>query len=196
MKTCTACGVSKDESEFNRDKQRRDGLHPSCKHCKSQDSKKRRAASPRKAHVVTCSEKRCPKCGVTDPASEFGVDSNNSGGLRARCIVCARIKTPEARAAEMSRGFVRRRANRDRVLAHYGGRCVCCGEERREFLAIDHINGGGGKHIKSIKMPLTEWLIKNGMPEGFRVLCHNCNMARGFYGTCPHEDAGKVIAVG
>jgi hypothetical protein len=23
--------------------------------------------------------------------------------------------------------------------------------------------------------------------KGYRVLCHNCNLARGFYGYCPHE---------
>jgi hypothetical protein len=30
-------------------------------------------------------------------------------------------------------------------------------------------------------------LITNGFPSGFRTLCHNCNMAKGLYGTCPHE---------
>jgi hypothetical protein len=31
------------------------------------------------------------------------------------------------------------------------------------------------------------WLRDNGWPEGYRVLCHNCNSARGLYGYCPHE---------
>lgn len=26
-----------------------------------------------------------------------------------------------------------------------------------------------------------------GFPPTYRLLCHNCNMARGLYGTCPHE---------
>jgi hypothetical protein len=26
-----------------------------------------------------------------------------------------------------------------------------------------------------------------GYPPGFRVLCHNCNMAIGLFGVCPHE---------
>jgi hypothetical protein len=31
---------------------------------------------------------------------------------------------------------------RREALAAYGGCCECCGEQRFEFLAIDHINGG------------------------------------------------------
>ena len=57
-----------------------------------------------------------------------------------------------------------------------------------EFLAIDHINGGGNKHRKELKNDkLPGWLAKNNFPEGFRILCHNCNMALGFYGFCPHQ---------
>lgn len=31
------------------------------------------------------------------------------------------------------------------------------------------------------------WLRRNNYPNGFQVLCHNCNMAKGFYGKCPHQ---------
>jgi hypothetical protein len=74
------------------------------------------------------------------------------------------------------------------VLSAYGGRCACCLEDKYEFLAIDHINGGGSKHRQSeAKTGLYQWLKNNNYPEGFQVLCHNCNMAKGFYGSCPHE---------
>jgi len=77
---------------------------------------------------------------------------------------------------------------RQEALTHYGGKCNCCGETRHEFLAIDHINGGGCKHHKSINgMAIGIWLRKNNYPEGFRILCHNCNMALGFFGYCPHK---------
>jgi hypothetical protein len=49
-----------------------------------------------------------------------------------------------------------------------------CGESRLYALAIDHIDDknrkgpdGGSK--------LYLWLEKNEFPEGFQVLCHNCN---------------------
>ena len=66
------------------------------------------------------------------------------------------------------------------ILAHYGNKCACCGETRWEFLVIDHINGGGKKHIREIGCSggtgFYRWLIKNHFPKGFRTLCDNCNM--------------------
>lgn len=79
------------------------------------------------------------------------------------------------------------RAIRRQCIEHYGRICACCGETRYEFLALDHINGGGNKHRKEIGCTLSRWLIRNDLPEGFRVLCHNCNSAYGHYGFCPHE---------
>lgn len=84
------------------------------------------------------------------------------------------------------------------ALAAYGGeqpKCACCGENEVKFLCIDHINGGGGKHRKEIKgkgLTTYIWLKKNGYPNGFQVLCHNCNMAKGFYGLCPHKELIKT----
>lgn len=76
------------------------------------------------------------------------------------------------------------------ALAAYGNKCTCCGESHYEFLAIDHINGGGHKHRKELKRRGTSyytWLRREGFPPGYQVLCHNCNLAKGFYGKCPHE---------
>jgi hypothetical protein len=78
------------------------------------------------------------------------------------------------------------------VLMAYGNKCICCGESTRQFLAIDHINNDGAKHkrqnnLKSAQAFYT-WLRKNNYPkDNFQILCHNCNMAKGFYGACPHE---------
>lgn len=74
------------------------------------------------------------------------------------------------------------------VIKHYGNKCECCKESRFEFLAIDHVDGGGVKHLREIKSRnLAVWIFKNNYPTGFRILCHNCNMALGFYGYCPHQ---------
>lgn len=78
------------------------------------------------------------------------------------------------------------------VLNAYGHRCKCCGEDRHEFLAIDHINGGGNKHRKSLHpnasaQTFYTWLRRNKYPVGFQVLCHNCNSAKSYYGGCPHH---------
>lgn len=87
---------------------------------------------------------------------------------------------------------------RKQVLSHYGGKCACCGESRYEFLAFDHINGGGKQHIEEIQRSdghrlLWVWLKQNNFPLGFRVLCHNCNMSIGMHKYCPHQ---QVLVAG
>ena len=81
-----------------------------------------------------------------------------------------------------------RRRVRIEVLEHYGGECACCGEKHIEFLCFDHINNDGAKHRKHMSdRSITPWLKRNGYPKGFQVLCHNCNIAKGVYGKCPHK---------
>jgi hypothetical protein len=81
---------------------------------------------------------------------------------------------------------------RDECFAAYGNKCECCGEVRKEFFAMDHVNGGGGEHRKSVSMlrqaaGIHKWLRDHGYPKDFRILCHNCNSSRQYYGYCPHE---------
>lgn len=80
-----------------------------------------------------------------------------------------------------------RKRQRELVLSHYGNACICCGENKYEFLTIDHINGGGSEHKRQIKTSLYGWLIRSKYPSGFQVLCYNCNSAKGVYGECPHK---------
>jgi 5-methylcytosine-specific restriction endonuclease McrA len=82
-------------------------------------------------------------------------------------------------------------------IIEYGGCCVCCNEDREEFLTIDHINGRtcedfspGGK--KLVGKPLWIRLKKMGWPkENIQLLCWNCNYAKGIYGLCPHQERLK-----
>ena len=91
----------------------------------------------------------------------------------------------------------RQRRRHDAIMTYGGYECVCdhngkqCGTSDPEFLSIDHINGGGFAHRKATKTgnDFYLWLRMNDYPPGFRVLCHNCNQARGFYGRCPRSVA-------
>lgn len=85
-----------------------------------------------------------------------------------------------------------RLALRHEVFNKYGGKCACCGESKHPFLSIDHINGGGKRHREEIGLGsggvlFYQWLKDNGFPEGYRILCHNCNQAMGTFGYCPHS---------
>jgi len=129
-------------------------------------------------------EKTCPRCKLAKDESHFAPNKGRKSGLSSYCGECARALARLIRLAE-----------RHEVLKHYGGeppKCACCGEDRFEFLSIDHINGGGKEHIKSIGYTLARWLKKNHYPEGYRVLCHNCNFALGHYGYCPHKTNSTI----
>lgn len=83
-----------------------------------------------------------------------------------------------------------------KVLIHYSGNqphCQCpeCNENNIKFLTIDHINGGGNKHRKQLGgsgFAIYKWLIHNNYPEGYQVLCYNCNCGKNRNnGVCPHK---------
>lgn len=163
--------------------------------------------------------KTCRKCQRTLELSEF-YPRPGGLGLLAQCRECVRQKNNayyhraqkhdpahRARARSANRTWYlqnlehqharvarKHRAEREACFQKYGGVCACCGEHRYEFLAIDHINGGGIRHRKQLKITkIARWLARNGFPDGYRVLCHNCNMALGQYGYCPH---GNAVAKG
>lgn len=78
------------------------------------------------------------------------------------------------------------------VFEHYGMKCACCGLHDWRFLTIDHVNNDGNEHRRAEKigtgMDSYRWLRKNGYPEGFQLLCYNCNCAKfRFGGVCPHK---------
>ncbi len=72
------------------------------------------------------------------------------------------------------------------VFMRYGGyQCVCCGETEKIFLTIDHIYKSGKSPYE--RQQLYMWLKRQNFPEGFRVLCFNCNLGRNRNkGICPH----------
>lgn len=89
--------------------------------------------------------------------------------------------------------IMRRRSRnlRQEVIDAYGGRCACCGTMEYEFLCLDHINGGGRKHRLETKSSRTTiyWQVKqDGFPKDkYRLLCWNCNAAKGIHKGCPHD---------
>lgn len=81
-----------------------------------------------------------------------------------------------------------RRVRRLQILEHYGGKCACCGETESKFLSLDHINNDAANDRKMYGRASWQVAIQKGMPNTFQVLCHNCNLAKGFYKVCPHKE--------
>lgn len=158
-------------------------------------------------------KKHCIGCKQLLPVTDFYSHRLHQKNVGSRCKSCTRIynskyyekvkDNPQFRTARRTyagvwyrRNYAQRReqlneadrAKRRAVLEHYGGsKCACCGESRYEFLAIDHINGGGAKHRKEVAPRIVRWLVQNNFPPGFRILCHNCNQSLGYNKYCPHD---------
>lgn len=129
--------------------------------------------------------KTCPKCARDKPVDRehFAPINTSDRKWSSWCRQCTRTAAS-----------VRHSRQRLEALRYYSKgklHCSCCKEKTLEFLAIDHIHNGGRLHRKIIKISIYAWLAKHGFPLGYRVLCHNCNMAIGFYGVCPHAKKGK-----
>jgi hypothetical protein len=138
-----------------------------------------------------------PSC--SNCKQEFAATYKKNGSAHKCCEKC-RAKSQRYQAtsvakdptanAEYQRELRRRR--REDALTAYGGRCTCCGETAYEFLTIDHPDGGGRKEREGLHMwgsAFIGHLARQGYPPGYRVLCHNCNSAYGYYGYCPHAKA-------
>ena len=157
--------------------------------------------------------KRCSRCGEVKPLDDFYRDNKSKDQHGAWCKNCSnkhrQVRRENHRDEErlvaheryLRLGDEIRRYNSNRnherkalLVAHYSNstnRCACCGESDVRFLTIDHINGNGSQHRKSsgcgTGATFYNWLIKAGMPEGYQVLCYNCNLARTWHGKCPHQ---------
>ena len=128
---------------------------------------------------------KCIRCGETDLTLFYASILKHSD---YRCKRCVNLYQKEYR-----------RNNRDKVnanqkrfyswyapklkssiLSHYSNGKMCCAVcNSMTNLSIDHINGGGSKHLLSLGFNSSYqfylWLKKNNYPEGYRVLCISCN---------------------
>lgn len=146
--------------------------------------------------------KRCAKCGQEKPATLefFCFREKGRKSLDSYCRECKRSIT--SRWISDHQDYMKQKTRQDRrrykwrALIHYSSNgekptCDCCGETVFEFLCIDHVNGGGHRHRESLPTrrggSFYKWLSDHNWPNGYRVLCHNCNMSLGSYGYCPHK---------
>jgi hypothetical protein len=145
----------------------------------------------------------CKVCNVEKPLSEFPM---NRGYSLHTCKECYSAKNRERTAAYYARNHAARleamsrryKMHKDMVFAHYGAKCSCCGEDEPMFLTIDHVNCDGKHHRRkpgnSSHNNIYGWLVRNQFPDGFQVLCNNCNHGR--YrnnGVCPHKEGASII---
>lgn len=85
------------------------------------------------------------------------------------------------------------------ILTHYGdGKCACvnCGFSDIRALTIDHTDGRGAQHRKSIGrggLSFYRWLFDNDFPEGYQTLCMNCQFIKSYHYDIPMAHT-KLVA--
>lgn len=162
MYECTKCEKKKEAGQFAKDSKRETGLSSWCRDCKKEAGKKY--------------SKRHYKINLRDRRMASGV--------------YAKTNRPKVNATAKN---LRDRL-REEVLGVYSqGRrvCACCEEGIQQFLCIDHINNDGAEDRRAHPNEATGYnlhkrLRREGYPEGYRVLCFNCNICTYIYGECPH----------
>jgi hypothetical protein len=145
--------------------------------------------------------KACTKCKKEYPATTefFFREVKNKQGLAYFCKTCSsqRVREWEKKNPVRFSTFKKRALLNSKIdlLEYYSsnGRIVCscfgCGVDTPEFLTLDHINGDGSLHRKTLNTKgganFYAWLKKNNYPPGLQILCMNCNMAKHNKKECP-----------
>lgn len=144
-------------------------------------------------------DKKCGVCKITKKINQFYKQTKSFDGLQNRCKDCHRVvsrkyerelrKTKPEILRERAERFHKnnpykykeygksdRQRIRNKVLSGYGGKYACCSEEEIMFLALDHVNGGGGRLRKANKgNSLAHYrdAINRNFPSDYQLLCHN-----------------------
>ena len=125
--------------------------------------------------------KKCSLCKETKLLSEYWKHKDAKDGLYAHCKTCHTLQSKKTR--EKYREKYRERA---RILsAEWRKRNPELNKQRnkkyRELYKDKYLLNRRIKRLEERKL-----VIKNYYPKNLQILCHNCNMAKGFYGECPH----------
>jgi hypothetical protein len=108
---------------------------------------------------------------------------NNLETLREKARIRDRANRADpVKLARVKENSIRHKKRlKELVVEHYSKGKKCCSwcpESRLPCLSIDHIDGGGNAHRRSIRLKaginFYNWLKREGFPSGFRVLCMNC----------------------
>lgn len=154
--------------------------------------------------------RQCTGCRENKPSSEFYSKSyvrKKDGGktLSSECKACTKIRargiilkwSKQQRKEANAKAREKMQRVKAAVFTYYGGyRCACCGETEVLFLTLDHVNNDGAEFRRMIVGDQARgggqityyWLFRNGFPDGYQVLCANCQHGKRMNkGVCPHQ---------
>lgn len=143
------------------------------------------------------SQPQCIKCAVMLTAENWPIYLKPRSNYI--CLTCYRIQNKVRQNRDPlfnKKQKDRYRMRRSAVIQSYGDCCKYCGEDRYEFLTIDHINGGN-KHEKEMNYNnMIDYLYNNKINlDGYQVLCYNCNYSKNYTGKDKHYAKDKASAI-
>lgn len=164
MKRCDICKQELSIELFGKNKRNKDGLHTTCKPCKKIIDKNYRLNNKDKIKVAKHEHYLKNKDKIKQRINDYiskNRDKHNEWKIKAK----NKLKLE--------------------VFVYYGQgqlKCNFCDEFELNMLTIDHVNGNGNKHREKegIKTGYStyQWLKKNNYPDGFQVLCWNCQFKK------------------
>lgn len=117
--------------------------------------------------------------------------------VRERFRYANRTQTQKWRDAAVQR--INKDIIKYEVMSHYSNgtlSCLHCGIDVYPLLTIDHINNDGAKHRKQLRVSgqnMYTWLKAQKYPEGYQVLCQNCNYFKDMIRRIIKPTKGQVI---
>lgn len=172
---CSKCSKEFRAEDFYRDRRNKSGFSYKCKECTNKYLKE---------YYKNNRPKILKRAKTYWDANKDVINSNNKNYYQRHRLHL--ISQSKERSEEIKRT----------VYTHYGSYCRCCGENNIVFLTIDHINGGGTKHRRSVGTGVAfySWVVKHNFPDDLQILCYNCNMGKERNnGTCPHEQNREFL---
>ncbi len=182
------------------------GSSTRCKQCELQRARARNISNRYKVlQHYSGPEPFCAFCGESNP-SFLGLDHVNNGGKKHQVLAKFSSATSWARSngyppifqvlchncnilktwiSGSSLSAARNFAVKTEVFTHYSSgtpKCLWCDTHDIRLLTLDHIDGGGNAHRRSISEklksggPFYRYLKRASFPTGLRVLCFNHNL--------------------
>lgn len=205
MKICTLCKVSKDESEFWKDRYAVLGLSPRCKSCRrSTRSLNHHKLREKRENAKTRTEKKCSKCSIVKSLNEFDIAHSSLDGRASSCKTCSRISSKKwyvNGGKEKGREWYKKnklkvsssfRSKRDAAKLEFigllGGSCSVCGVTPSDDFPVacfDFHHRGKGKemNISKVSRLVTPYNNEAIFIELAKcvVLCANCHRSHHYF---------------